>query len=162
MPLVGALSSCDFSVLFWGENMRNFTISAIAGALACALPTIVMADDVPKRLAVSDLAVQTHKWDGKTVQTNLYCFFADESDYRCGMATESVFVRIDLHNIQPDDMKKWVEDHCDTTDKMVTRLCSMSITFVYAGNDWQEKPDGSVMMLIIAEDNKATLARAGK
>ena len=42
-------------------------------------PTLVahasFAQDAPKRPTGDDLFVQTHKWDGKKLQTNVECFY---------------------------------------------------------------------------------------
>lgn len=71
------------------------------------------AQDAPKRLTANDLAVQTHKWDGKKIQTNAHCFYADKDDFRCavngpnGLAGKNAgFVRIDFTTISPPEMKK--------------------------------------------------------
>ena len=119
-----------------------------------------LVDDAPKRLTALDLAVQTHKWDGKAIQANAHCFYADTDEYRCAIGSaENVFVRIDLSNIQPDVMKKNIEDNCDTLAKMLNRACSVDITFTYQTNHPEENNSGRTTMLIEAQDGKGTLAR---
>jgi len=123
-------------------------------------PQTAMADDVPKRLSVSDLSVETQKWDEKLVQTTAHCFYADKDKYRCGIGVAgAVFVRVDFSEIEPETMKKTIEENCDTVEKMFSRPCAVQITFTYAGNDREEKMDGSIMMMIIAKDGKGALAK---
>ena len=125
------------------------------GALFAFASFAALADDAPKRLTAADLSVQTHKSDGKTIQARGQCFFADVSEYRCAIGVlGTVFVRLDLSEIEPGAMKKTIEDNCDTLDKMMGRGCAVDITFVYQGNDRNEKPDGSTVMLILAKDGQ--------
>jgi hypothetical protein len=67
------------------------------GALSALASFAALADDAPKRLTAADLSVETHKWDGKTIQATGQCFFADVSQYRCALGIlGTVFVRLDL------------------------------------------------------------------
>jgi hypothetical protein len=117
------------------------------------------ADDSPKRLTAEDLSVQTHKWDGKTIRTTVSCFFADKDEYRCIAGwSERVTVRIDFVAIEPESMKSVIEDKCDAVAKARGNACKLQATFVYLGNERQEHPDGSVLMLIMAENGKGTFA----
>ena len=139
--------------------------SAIALTFAAHPSFAEDAQIVPKRLTADDLAVQTHKWDGKAIQTNAQCFYADKDDYRCGilgphgMGGNGVFVRIDFTTISPPEMKKTVEDNCDTTDQMITNACKFQIVFAYSANDRRENNDGSVTMVITAEDEAGVFSR---
>jgi hypothetical protein len=136
--------------------MRTF----LAG-FAIVSASLAMADEPPKKLSAIDLAVQTHKWDGKVVQTTAQCFYADVDEYRCAIgASGNVFVRVDFAEIEPPEIKKAIEDNCDTIQKMMTRNCSFQVTFTYMSNDWEEQNSGSVMMLIEAQDNKGTFIKA--
>ena len=125
-----------------------------------------LAQDAPKKLTSIDLAVETHKWDGKVIQTNAQCFYADTNEYRCavlaanGMMGVGGFVRVDFAEISPPEMKKAVEDNCDTLEKMTTRACRFQIVFTYSGNDRKENNDGSVTMEIIAEDFAGAFSRS--
>ena len=122
------------------------------------------AEDAPKRLTANDLSVQTHKWDGKTIQTNAHCFYADKEDFRCAILGPNNklsrnMVRIDFTTISPPEMKKAVEDNCDTTDQMLTNACRFQILFTYASNLRQEHDDGTVATTIIAEDQAGEFSR---
>jgi hypothetical protein len=137
--------------------MRSFSVSLI-GLLVC-FP--VLGGDEVKHLTTADLAVQTHKWDGKQIQATMQCFYADTDEYRCvaGMSGRTG-VRIDFQDIEPMNMKTAIENKCDTVEKSRSRQCRVQATFVYAGNDREEKSDGMVMMIIIAEDGKAMISPA--
>ena len=138
------------------------------GAVSFIAATIFMcstalADEPPKRLTAADLAVQTHKWDDKTIQATAKCFYADTNEYRCGVGVSgNTFVRVDFSEIEPDALKKNIEDNCDTVEKMQSRACYVSITFVYESNHREEHNDGGTTMYIVAKDGRATLARVGK
>lgn len=131
-------------------------------ALALLGATSALADDAPKKLTSTDLSVETHKWDGKLIQITAQCFYADKDEYRCAVApiAMGIFVRIDFSTIEPDSMKKAIEDSCDTIEKMPTRACAANIVFTYENNDRQDKADGSTMMTIIAVDNKGLFSKA--
>jgi hypothetical protein len=116
-----------------------------------------LAEDAPKRLTPS-------KWDGKRIQTGAHCFYADKDEYRCmvGIVSGAELVRIDFSEIEPESMKKSIEDNCDTIEKMVLRPCSVTVIFTYAGNGRQESLNGRTTMFILAEDGKATMAQAAR
>ncbi len=140
--------------------MRKSMIVGLGMSLCCS---VSFAQDAPKKLNATDLSVQTHKWDGKSIQTTVACFYADAEDYRCavgGLGAADTLVRIDVTKIDPPEMKKVVEDNCDTIEKMKTRACRFVITFTYAANDRQEKADGTIVMMILTEGNTAFFARA--
>jgi hypothetical protein len=125
------------------------------------LTVAALAEDAPKRLTADDLSVQTHKWDGKTIQATMRCFFADKDEYRCIVGLSGrTGVRVDFQDIEPPNMKKMIEDKCDTVAKSVLRACMVQSTFVYLGNDREERPDGTVVMMIMPEDGKATMTPA--
>jgi hypothetical protein len=122
------------------------------------------AQDAPKRLTASDLAVQTHKWDGKKIQANAHCFYADKEDFRCAVLGPNnqlahSMVRIDFTTVSPPEMKKTVEDNCDTTAQMFTNACRFQILFIYSSNERQEHNDGTVVTSIIAEDQAGEFSR---
>lgn len=153
------LKKCDWWKSFARTEGLLLAQEAQSTAASSSPPT-VPARQEPKHLAASDLAVQTHKWDGKTIQSSGHCFFADVSDYRCAIGVyDRVMVRVDFSFVQPDDMKQWIDDHCDTMEKMFTAACDVQITFVYDGNDLQEQMDGSMLMTISAKDREGTFAR---
>jgi hypothetical protein len=111
--------------------MRTF----LAG-IALLSATLALADEAPKKLSAADLAVQTHKWDGKVIQMNVQCFYADVDEYRCMIGGGAgAFVRVDFAEVEPAEIKKAMDDNCDTIEKMLTRGCSFQVTFTYMGND---------------------------
>ncbi len=67
-------------------------VIAMLMALA-AFPAL--AEDV-KTLNAADLAVQTHRWEGKLIETTLNCFYADKIDYRCYDYNSFARVRVDF------------------------------------------------------------------
>jgi len=130
--------------------------------LALLGATSAFADDAPKRLTSSDLAVETHKWDGKLIETTGQCFFADKDEYRCAISPMqgSELVRIDFTTIEPDAMKIAIEDNCDTITKMTTRACAVNIVFTYESNNLEEQTNGTTTMFILAAENKGVFSRA--
>jgi hypothetical protein len=136
--------------------LRLLTVWSV---LSLSVPAL--AEDTPKRLTANDLSVETHKWDGKTIQATMQCFYADKDEFRCIVgASGRTGVRVDFQDIEPPSMKKAIEDKCDTVEKAASRLCRVQATFVYLGNNREEKSDGMVLMSIVPEDGKATFAPA--
>jgi hypothetical protein len=134
---------------------------AILCCLVLFLTTVALAQEPPKKLTAIDLSVETHKWDGKVIQTMVQCFFADTDEYRCAVLPPQGgdLVRIDFNKISPPEMKKTVEDNCDTIEKMTTRACRFQVVFTYSGNNRQENNNGSIMMMIIPDDSAGTFSR---
>lgn len=137
----------------------------LAGIALMIAASAAFAQDAPKRLTANDLSVETHKWDGKKIQVNAQCFYADTDEYRCavlgpnGIAGAGGLVRVDFAAISPPEMKKAVEDNCDTIEKMITKPCRFQIVFTYSTNDRKENNNGSVTMEIVAEDFAGTFSR---
>ena len=139
--------------------MRAVVVGMI---LAVAMPAF--AQDTPKKLTSADLAVETHKWDGKQIQTIAQCFFADTDEYRCMIVGANGYihdaVRVDFKEITPPEMKKAVEDNCDTLDKaMQSKTCRFQIAFTYSLGRSDEHLDGSRLMTILAQDFAGTFSR---
>ena len=126
----------------------------IAAALLFA-PIGAHADDV-KKLSGADLAVQTHKWDGKTVETSGSCFYADVNEYRCVTFGVGGGARVDFSTLEPDAARKKIEDHCDTISKMLTKACIVRFRFVYESYDTHVS-GSDVLHIVIAKDNAGTI-----
>ena len=126
----------------------------IAAALILA-PIAAHADDV-KKLTGTDLAVQTHKWDGKTIETTGFCFYADVDEYRCMVPGVSGGARVDFSKLEPESARKKLEDKCNTISKMLTKACSIRFQFVYEGYDTHESGT-DVFHIVIAKDNAGTI-----
>lgn len=127
----------------------------IAAALFLA-PVAAHADEV-KKLTGADLSVQTHKWEGKTVETTGYCFYADKDDYRCHAGTTIDGPRVDFTKIEPEAARKKLEDNCDTLAKMFTNKCLVHFQFVYEKFDEMEHPGRDATPIVIPKDGIATI-----
>jgi hypothetical protein len=120
------------------------------------LPVAAHADDV-KKLSGADLAVQTHKWDGKTIETSGFCFYADVNEYRCMVpGAGGVGARVDFMTMEPDAARQKIEDHCDTISKMLTKACAVRFQFVYESYDTHVS-GADVFHIVIAKDNAGTI-----
>ncbi|HXW19318.1 MAG TPA: hypothetical protein VEK35_02320, partial [Roseiarcus sp.] len=113
-----------------------------------------------------DLAVETHKWDGKLIQSTVICFYADTDDYRCAVLSANglpgygtTLVRIDFSSIEPPEIKKAIEDNCDTVAKMQTKACRFQAVFTYEAFAAQENASGSRMMEIAVKDSAGVFSR---
>ena len=73
-----------------------------------------------------DLSVQTRKFEDKTVEVKLQCFYADESEYRC--TDIGGHVRIDFQNIGPDEDREKMETRCSTLSKLFLELVPLPET----------------------------------
>ena len=110
------------------------------------------ADDVLK-VSSQDLAVQTHKWDGKTIEVVLSCFYADLADYRCvGRGA-----RVDLTTIEDEKSRAYIEKNCDTISKSDKRACTVTVRFVYESFDTMDTNFGGKLTVIAAKDGVGTV-----
>ena len=107
------------------------------------------ADEV-KKLNASDLTVETHKWQGKKIETVMSCFYADVEDYRCvgGRA------RVDFSTISNEEGKQHIEQNCDTVDKSMSNRCTLRIVFVYEDFERREVNRSENLTYISAQDEK--------
>lgn len=121
----------------------------------CLFSISAYADDV-KKLSGSDLAVQTHKWDGKTIETTGYCFYADLNEYRCMTVGVTGGARIDFTTLEPEAARKKIEDNCDTVTKMLSKKCEFRFQFVYKAYDVHVSGN-DVFHIVIAKDNAGTV-----
>lgn len=80
------------------------------------------------RVASSELGVQTHKWEGRVIETTAHCFYADADEYRCVTGGQG---RVDFSTLFPDSAREKIESQCDTTEKMAHDQCRVTIRFVY-------------------------------
>jgi len=121
-------------------------------------PSLLQSRDVV-RLAGNDLAVQTHKWDGKIIETKAHCFYADINEYRC-MAGTLATARIDFSSIEPDDALANIERNCDTIEKMGGKKCFVTIRFTY--ESFKEIDMGGLygkMTMILAKNAEGAIVR---
>jgi hypothetical protein len=134
---------------------------AFAGIML-VLASATVADGPPKRLSAIDLAAETPKWEGQLIQTNAQCFRAAVDEYRCNIGVAgSTLVRIVFSDVEPETMKRTIEDNCDMLEKMVMRPCAVQIVFKYSSYR-REDSAGAPTILILAEDNKGTFSRQSR
>src|SRR5271166_1428815 len=85
-------------------------------------------------LRASDLAVQTHRWEGEVVETTLNCFYADKQDYRCYDAKSFARVRVDFVSFDSDG-EAFLQRRCDRIDVADTDACRVTLRFTYQSFD---------------------------
>jgi len=134
--------------------MESFMKHFLAAALILA-PVVAHADDV-KKLSGDDLGVQTHKWDGKTIETTGFCFYADVNEYRCLAKGRIGGARIDFSKLEPASEKKRIEDNCDQLAKMLTKTCAVRLQFVYEGFD-THMVGTDLVRVVLAKDGAGTI-----
>jgi hypothetical protein len=127
-----------------------------AAAIVVALTQPSFADDI-KRVSGADLSVQTHKWDGKTIETSGYCFYSDVGDYRCLAGDPAASARIDFKQIEPDSAREAVESHCDTLEKLISRSCRFRFRFIYDGFGELPGGGGDIIHVVIPKDGLGTI-----
>lgn len=125
----------------------------IAAAVAAGVCAPAFADHIV-RVSAQDLAVQTHKWDGKTIETVMYCFYADVNEYRCSTPDGA---RVDFSDLQPDAARASLEKNCDTVSKVLSPACRLRLRFVYEGFDVLELGSGATKPVVIADEGKGTI-----
>ncbi len=114
----------------------------------------LIADDV-KRLSAADLSVQTHKWDGKMVEAQFKCFYADKDEFRClaGMGD----VRVDFTSLNPPDLRSKLENSCDTLKTITSKACKVTIRFEYEAFDTSETGGLGKMHIVVAKSNSGQI-----
>jgi hypothetical protein len=125
--------------------LRIISPAIIASLLFASLP--VAAQEV-RRLTAADLAIQTSKWNGKKIEVQLRCFFADSDEYRCAAGG----ARVDFVKIINSNGKTHVEENCDTLSKLARPDCVVIVRFVYAGFDTMRTPKRDELTVVIAKD----------
>jgi len=85
-------------------------------------------------LKATDLAVHTHKWEGRLVQTTLNCFYADKYDYRCYDTKSFARVRVDFQTFDSDG-EAFLQKRCDRAEIADTSACLVTIVFIYQSFD---------------------------
>ena len=108
--------------------MKNVIVALVA---VTAVPAF--AQDL-KALTAADLAVQTHRWEGKLIETTLNCFYADKLDYRCYDNNSFARVRVDFQYFNPDG-EEFLQKKCDRIEIANTNSCRVIITFAYENFD---------------------------
>ena len=110
---------------------------------------VSQADSVPKKLSAADMGVQTRKWQGKTVETRMSCFYADKDEFRC--TTRGA--RVDFSSITPPEARQRVEDDCDTIEKSTRARCTFTVRFVWKESEM--RPLGISRLHMITAENDA-------
>lgn len=105
-------------------------------APGAAVGALLNAVDV-KRLAPTDLAVETHKWEGKVVETTLNCLYADAADFRCFDTRGLARVRVDFNSFN-DAGSGYLQLRCDTSSAADTRACLVKLRFIYESSHRQD------------------------
>lgn len=132
--------------------MRGLGLFAAFLAAMCAQ---AKADEIVK-LGPADLGVQTHKWEGKTIETTAYCFYADVHEYRCASPGGP---RLDFDTLEPDMAKDSIEAHCGTLASAFSAACKVKIRFVYGQFDKMKNDDGTSLSVILVKDGKGTIVK---
>ncbi len=117
-----------------------------------------------RKIAASELAVQTHKWDGDIIETTMRCFYADVNEFRCVAGARA---RVDFIRLDPPEEQHRVQKACDTQAALLSDRCNFTIRFVYDG--FETMDIGGIMgksTLILARDHSGMImpssSRRGK
>lgn len=97
----------------------------------------VAAPGVFRKIAPADLAIESHKWDGLSVETALNCFYADVAEFRCFDVRSFARVRVDFSEMDPAG-EGYLKAHCDTSAAADGRACFVKLHFVYGGYNREE------------------------
>jgi hypothetical protein len=126
-------------------------------AILAILASQAAAQDVGyfTRLTGDDLAVQTYKWIGRTIETKAFCFYADRDEFRCMAGPRA---RIDFTKLYPYEAQTYIQNKCDTINKAFSKMCLVTLRFTYEKFD--EMDSGGMSgktTIVIAKDNKGTI-----
>ena len=128
-------------------------------ALAVSSSIAFAWDDTAKKVKGVDLAVQSHKYDGRLIQTTAYCFLADKEDVRCLAAFGA---RIDFSVVKGDGMSDYLFDKCDSIDNLGQAKCQFDIQFTYTGFASRDTGGGSQLTFVLPADNTGEFRRHKK
>jgi hypothetical protein len=132
--------------------MIDFKKTGIAILMILAGAWAARADEV-KILSGVDLAVETHKWDGKMIRSMFVCFYADVNEFRC---VANGRARVDFAKFSNPDpsFQKSIEDNCDTIAHFSSRKCIVTVKFEYESfdNNSMKNDDGTKTFIVILKD----------
>jgi hypothetical protein len=100
----------------------------------------------------SELREQTHKWDGRTVETTANCFHADKGAFRCMAGGRA---SIDFSELEPYDARDDLEKNCDTLERAFSDRCTVTIRFIYESFEEMEIGASGRVTLVRARDDLA-------
>ncbi|SOC84799.1 hypothetical protein SAMN05421890_3290 [Ensifer adhaerens] len=139
-----------------GRFVKAFSVFV---AVILSATTAVAWDNAAKKVKGNDLAVETHKYDGRLIQTTANCFLADKDDIRC---LAGFGARIDFSTVTGEGMSNYLFDKCDTIENLPKNICRFDIQFTYSGFSSQPTSNGSSMTVIDAADRTAEFRRYKK
>jgi hypothetical protein len=116
-------------------------------------------DSTAKKVKGSDLGVQSHKYDGRLIQTTVNCFLADKDDIRC---LAGFGARIDFSAVSGEGMSDYLFDKCDSIDNLPKNVCKFEIQFTYSGFSSQSTSNGSFMTVVEPAGGSAEFRRYKK
>jgi hypothetical protein len=110
-------------------------------------PPKISTTDI-RKLSSRDLGVQTRKWDGRTVEGRMSCFYADKDEFRCIAGT----ARLDLSNITPLFERQKIEKECDTIDRSERSVCTVNLRFVWKSSSMRNLGLRQQHMIVAVQD----------
>lgn len=103
-------------------------------------------DEKAKIVSGGNLAVQTHKYEGKLIQTSLHCFYADVHDIRC--LTNMGTARVDFMSVSDTEVEDALLSNCDDIETAFLKPhCHFDVQFVYGG--FLELNDGITKTMLV-------------
>lgn len=112
------------------------------------------------RVPSREISVQTHKWDGRIIETTASCFYADINEFRCIAEGRG---RVDFTDLEPAAARADIEKNCDTTDKVAKSRCKVTLRFVY--DSFEQMDTGGVfghITIVKAKDDFGAVILPGK
>lgn len=105
----------------------GLTITPPAEVSKVLSPSTPPSQEDYKVVDPNELFIGAGKYLGKNVEIRNYrCYYADVGDYRC--ATQHTQLSIFTKTISPTSSKDWIEQNCDTMEKMArSDKCIVSI-----------------------------------
>jgi hypothetical protein len=89
-----------------------------------------------KVVAAEELGIGTRKYMHRDLEVRrMHCYYADVNDYRC---VSDARVAIFAKAIEPESIKKFIEEKCDTIEKAMSVTCTVAIRFSYGEGDVNE------------------------
>jgi len=109
-------------------------IATILGAAIAASLTAAHAEF--KAVAASELGIGSGKYLNRDLEVpSMRCYYADVADYRCITGPGGAFVSVFASNLTPENLRKQVEDECDTLEKTRRSVCSFTLRINYNADD---------------------------
>ncbi len=107
----------------------------VLAIIAFLAPLAAAAGVSPITVEPSELAMPSHKYDGKMIRVHrVHCYYGDVHEFRCTGLSQTNPFAIFGDDVEDRTSRNWIEAKCNSILKALrSKDCLSTITFVYDG-----------------------------